>query len=128
MVPFEEGRDMERSKFIGHKGKQIYQLDCSTCQPEDYLPMIAECARNVQSQPEKSVLTLTIAGGGRFDKDTITELMTLTRDNEPYVRKSAIVGISGLQKIVLQTVSAFSKREFKLFDDLEQAKDYLVSE
>ncbi len=119
---------MERSKFITHKGKEIYQLDCSTCQPEDYLPMISECARNVQCKPKKSVLTLTIAGGGRFDKETINGLMNLTRDNEPYVRRSAVVGISGLQKIVLQTVSAFSKREFRIFDDLEAAKDYLVAD
>ncbi len=117
---------MERSKFILHKGIKIYQLDCSTCLPEDYMAIIAECARTVQSQPKKSVLTLTIAGGGRFDKDTIGQLMILTRDNGPYVKKSAVVGISGLQKIVLQTVSAFSSREFRLFDDLEQAKDYLV--
>lgn len=119
---------MERSKFIVHNGKQIYKLDCSTCQPEDYMPIIEECARTVQSQPKKSVLTMTIAGGGRFDKETISQLMVLTRDNEPYVRKSAVVGVSGLQKVVLQTVAAFSKREFKLFDDQEQAKDYLVSE
>lgn len=119
---------MERSKFIQHKGTQIYLLDCSHCQPEDYKAIIVECARNVQSQPKKSVLTLTIAGGGTFDKETISELMILTRDNEPYVRKSAIVGVSGLQKIVLNTVSAFSKREFKLFDDLEAAKDYLAAQ
>lgn len=119
---------METSKFILHKGKEIYQLDCSKCQPEDFAPIIQECARTVQSQPEKSVVTLTIAGGGRFDKETIDQLMHLTRDNERFVKKSAVVGVSGLQKIVLQTVSAFSKREFKVFDDLEQAKDYLVSE
>ncbi|NVN98571.1 MAG: hypothetical protein HXX17_04535 [Geobacteraceae bacterium] len=119
---------MERSQFIVHKGKEIYQLDCRTCQPEDYLPIINECAKIVQARPKKSVRTLTIAGGGRFDKETISGLMHLTRDNEPYVIKSAVVGISGLQKIALQTVAAFSKREFRLFDDLEQAKDYLVTD
>jgi len=119
---------MDRSKFIMHKGHPIYLLDCSACQPEDYAPIISECAQKVQSRPKKSVTTLTIAGGGSFDKATISELMVLTRDNEPYVKKSAIVGISGLQRIVLQSVSAFSKREFKLFDDVEQAKDYLIAD
>lgn len=119
---------MERSRFIIHKGKQIYQLDCSTCQPEDYLPIIEECARIVQSQPKKTVRTLTIAGGGCFDKATIDGLMILTKENEPYVVKSAVVGVSGLQKVALQTVASFSKREFRTFDDLEEAKDYLVSD
>lgn len=123
-----EGSGMERSRFIIHKGKQIYQLDCSTCQPEDYLPIIEECARIVQSQPKKTVRTLTIAGGGCFDKATIDGLMILTKENEPYVVKSAVVGVSGLQKVALQTVASFSKREFRTFDDLEEAKDYLVSD
>jgi len=54
--------------------------------------------------------------------------MILTSDNEPNIKKSVIVGISGLQRMVLQTVSAYSRREFKLFDDLDQPKDYLIAD
>jgi hypothetical protein len=119
---------LERARFIDHKGKKIFLLDCSNCLPSDINPLIEECGRQVQSQPQKSVLTLTIAGGGRFDLETINKLKNLTRDNEPYVKKSAVVGISGLQEVVLMTVSRFSNRKFHLFKDSESAKDFLVSD
>jgi hypothetical protein len=119
---------MDRARFIDHKGKKIFLLDCSDCLPADINAIVEECARVVQSQPAKSVLTLTIANGGRFDLETISRLKDLTSANEPFVRKSAVVGATGLQHVVLVTVSKFSKREFRLFDDLEEAKDYLVDD
>jgi hypothetical protein len=117
---------MERAQFIKHKGKKIFVLDCSNCLPSEVIPLIDECAHEVRTQPEKSVLTLTIATGSRFDLETTNKLKNLTRDNEPYVIKSAIVGISGLQEVVLMTVAKFSRREFHIFDDIEKAKDFLV--
>jgi len=119
---------LERARFIDHKGKKIFLLDCSNCLPSDINTLIEICAHQVQCQPEKSVLTLNIAGGGRFDLETINKLKKLTRDNEPYVRKSAVVEVSGLQEVVLMTVARFSKREFHLFNDRETAMDFLVSD
>lgn len=119
---------MERCCYVAHRGKQILIMDCSQLQPGDFGPIIDECARKVQSKQHNSVLTLTIAGGGRFDSDTVQRLQTLTKDNAPYVRKSAIVGITGLQHVVLTTVSLFSNRKFNLFNDLEEAKDFLAAD
>jgi hypothetical protein len=103
-------------------------MDCSNCLPSDVLGIIDECARVVQSQPRKSVRTLIIAGGGRFELETISRLKNLAKDNEPFVLKSAVVGITGLQQVVIMTVSKFSKREFNLFDTVEEAKDFLVAD
>ena len=116
---------MERSRFIDHKGKRIYMLDCSGCSTAEISQIIDECARVVQSQPPKSVLTMTIAGGGKFDNEIVSKLKNLTKGNEPYVKKAAVVGMSGLYKVVLIAVSMFSNREFHLFDTVEEAKDFL---
>ena len=80
----------------------------------------------VRSQPPKSVLTMTIAGGGKFDNDIVGRLKDLTKGNEPYVKKAAVVGMSGLYKVVLMAVAMFSKREFHMFDTAEEAKDFLA--
>jgi hypothetical protein len=117
---------MERSRFIQHKDREIYMLDCSDCKPEEIVDIIEECARQVQSRPEKSVRTLTIAGGGRFDNNVLQKLKFLTQGNAPYVDKAAVVGIAGLYKVVMNTIKMFSKREFHLFDSVEDAKDFLA--
>ncbi len=43
-----------------------------------------------------------------------------------YVHKQAIVGVSGIQKMLAQAVAWFSRETFVLFDTLEAAREWLV--
>ena len=117
---------MEKSRFISHNGREIYVLDCADCSASMVHDIIDECARQVRSRPEKSVRTLTIASGGKFDNDTISMLKELTKGNAPYVDKAALVGISGLYKVLVTAVMMFSKRDFSMFNDKAAALDYLT--
>ena len=117
---------MDNSKFIFHKGKEIFILDCTDCGPEMVHNIIDECAKQVQSRPEKSVRTLTIATNAKFDGDTINKLKDLTKGNAPYVETAACVGITGLYKVLITAVTMFSKREFHMFDKKEEALDFLA--
>jgi hypothetical protein len=42
------------------------------------------------------------------------------------VKAAAVVGITGLKKIIFGAVMAFSKRNLASFDNVEQAKRWLV--
>jgi hypothetical protein len=117
---------MERARFIEHRGKSIFLLDCSNASIDEIHAMIDECARQVRAQPPQSVLTLTVAGGGKFAPETIQRLKELTKGNKPHVRASAVVGITGLYRVVISAVSLFSERRFHLFDDVEDAKNFLA--
>lgn len=90
--------------------------------------VIDECARKVRSQPKKSVYTITIVTGAKFDVNVVEKLKELTKENEPFVIKSAVVGMSGLQELVLMMVSTFSKRKFELFDSVDAAKKFFASD
>ena len=46
--------------------------------------------------------------------------------NKPYVKAAAVVGITGLKKIIFGAVMAFSRRNLESFEDMEQAKRWLV--
>lgn len=118
---------MDRAKFIDHKGTQIFMMDCTETSLEEMNGIIAECARQVRCQPEKSVFTLIIAGGSAFSGETVSKLKELARDNAPYVEASAIVGVTGLYKVVFNAVAMFSKRRFYLFDTTEEALDFLAA-
>lgn len=118
----------KRARFVDCDGREIFFLDCTNCKAADIHEMIDECARQVRSRPKSSVLTLTIVGGGKFDQETIGRLKELTAGNAPYVKKAAIVGMTGLYKVVLMAVATFSKREFHLFDTVEEARAYLLKD
>jgi hypothetical protein len=112
--------------FIEYKNHRILQLDFSYCQPEEVLALIREGAETIRTQPEKSLLTLTKTEGSKFDSEVVKAMKEFTKENEPYVRAAAIVGLKGLQKIVLEAVRLFTKREFGVFEDEDRAKEYLV--
>ena len=118
---------MDRAKFITHKGVQIFTMDCRDASLEEMNAIIEECILQVRGQPEKSVYTLTIAGGRAFSAETISKLKEVARDNTPYVKAGAIVGVTGLYKVVFNAVAMFSKRRFYLFDTVEEAMDFLAN-
>jgi len=118
---------MDRARFIEYKNTQIFFIDFSGCPVEEVLQVIEAAVPRIRSRPEKSVLTLTYTDGGKFDSRVIGSLKEFTKGNEPYVKAAAVVGIKGLQKVVLDAVSIFSDREFSTFDDVDQAKEYLLS-
>lgn len=117
---------MDRARFFVHKGKRIFKMDCTAASLDEMNAVIDECILQVRTQPEKSVLTLTIAGGTAFSGETVSKLKELARDNTPYVKAGAIVGITGLYKVVFSAVAMFSKRRFYLFDTVEEAMDFLA--
>ena len=118
---------MERARFISHHGIRILQLDGSGCSIEEAQELIESAIPLIRGEPKGTVLTLTTTDGGKFDSQVIKALKEFTKGNKPYVKAAAIVGITGIQRVVLDTVSIFSNREFATFDNLDVAKDYLVS-
>lgn len=117
---------MERVRFILYKGREIFLLDFSGLNLEDVYPLIERSKTMIQSRPEQSLLTLTDVTNTRFDDALTNRLKQFTAENRPYVRAAAIVGISGLKKILLDAVMIFSKRKFHAFETIEQAKEWLV--
>lgn len=118
---------MEHAQFIQHRGKEVFILDFTNKKPAEALLLIDECARQVRSQPEGSVLTLTMVSGGTFSQDVLSALKELTKGNAPFVQTAALVGVTGLYKVALQAVSLFSKRQFFMFDCRNEALDFLVT-
>lgn len=61
-----------------------------------------------------------------FDTDITEAFKRFTAGNKPYVKAGAVVGVSGLKKIVYNAVMKFTGRDIIALDDLEMAKDYLA--
>ena len=103
-------------------------LDFSHCSADEVINIIDEAIGVIRSQPESSLLIVTNVAGAKYDRQVIEKFKEFTSGNKPYVRASAIVGLEGLQKVVYNAVILFSKRIFPLFDDIEEAKDWLIEQ
>jgi uncharacterized Fe-S cluster-containing radical SAM superfamily protein len=116
-------------RFIDHKGQRILLIDFSRAiVKEDVLHRIGEARTTVAGQPPGSLLTLTNVEGAFFNREIIQAIMALVEHNKPYAVAAALVGVSGLMQVFLNTIRRVSGRRFASFDSIEAAKDWLVEQ
>ena len=120
---------MERTRFIDHNGVRILLLDFSGL--HDAAAAMEEIRRArevVAGQPRDSLRVLTYVRDARYNAATLQAMKELAAHNAPYVRASALVGMSGLHRVAYQAVILFSKRNIRIFEDRESALDWLATQ
>lgn len=117
-----------RVRFIMHRGKRVLSIDYSHCDVPMLKSTVEEMHRVIAREPLNSVLTLTDVGGTGFDQESVEVLKSKVAANAPYVKRAAIIGISGLQRLIYEAVKLFTKRSIPHFSTREEALDYLVAE
>ncbi|HEU4698833.1 MAG TPA: hypothetical protein VFS40_06625 [Gemmatimonadales bacterium] len=120
---------MGRTNTIEHQGKQIVYLDFTgVTDPGAAIAAIAEAKAWFARQPKRQeLLTLTNVSGSHFDTHVVKAMRELAEHNRPYVRGGAVVGLSGLMRVVYTTLLHLTGRNIKAFDSVEEAKDYLAT-
>lgn len=119
---------MERVSFITHDGREILLLDFSGTKPSDAMAIIEHAMDVISSRPENSLLTLTDVTDIRFNDDLSRKMKEFTVHNKPCVKAAAVVGVTGLKRIIFNAVIAFSRRNLTTFGDRETAKRWLAKQ
>ncbi len=117
---------MERIRFINHQQKRILYLDLSDLSPQEVCVILEKSHQVVAQQPKQSLRTLANTHNARFDSNVRQTIIDVTKHNKPYVIASAIFGLQGLQKIILNGIIMVTKRKFKVCDTMEAAKEWLA--
>jgi hypothetical protein len=118
-----------RTRFIEHQGRQILLYDFAGVDDVARGLQIVEAARpKILGRPPMSVRTLVTVRDSKFDTRIAKAVQELARHNKPFVLASAIVGLSGLQRVILTAVMRATRRTFATFDTVEQAMDWLVAQ
>ncbi|MGI8509249.1 MAG: hypothetical protein ACR2MQ_07990 [Gemmatimonadaceae bacterium] len=96
--------------------------------PADALPHIAAAAALIAEQPTASVRTMVDVTGSKCNIEVVESLKQFVAGNRPYVIASAIIGMSGLQRIILDGILTFSSRSnLKSFAERAEALQWLAS-
>lgn len=121
---------MERVRFITHRGHRILFMDYSELQDDQEIVRLIEQAKElVAQQPENSVLGLVYVRDANTSNVVKEAMKQGAVHNKPYIKATAVVGMSPMQRLVYEAVRLFSKREnFCAFDDLAPAKDWLLEQ
>lgn len=116
----------DRVQFITHRGKRVLAIDYSYCDVAAMKAVAEEGHRLIAREPPNSVLTLNDVTGTRFDQESVEVLKAKVAANAPFVKRAAVIGISGLQRLIYEAIQLLTKRRIPLFSGRQDALDYLV--
>ncbi len=118
----------DRVRFIEYKERQILLFDFSGITDEaTALEAIERGMAFVAGlQADGSLLTLTDVTDSTSTSAIAKALYRLAKNNKPYVKAGAVVGVAGLEKSVFRLVTNLARRSFKVFDDRDAAQEWLV--
>lgn len=117
-----------RVKFIEHTGKRVLFINYAGCDVPMLKAVTEEMHRVISKESLNSVLTLNDFAGTAFDSESIAVLKSRVEANAPFVRRAAVIGISGLQRLIYEAIQKFTRRNIPLFDTREEALDWLVKD
>lgn len=117
---------MPSVRIIQEQDTKIVYNDMAFAKPEEAIACCQDSQRIIGSFPEGSALVLVDVSGMRFNRDVIQVVKETTRKNKPYVKTTAVFGLEGFTKILINSVISFSGRDMKLFKNKEEALNWLL--
>jgi hypothetical protein len=119
---------MARTKWVDHRGKKIFFVDFAKTDAAGVKEAIEEAKPVISRQAERSLLCLVDATATKFSLEISDLIKEFTMHNKPYMNVTAIIGIAGITKVVLNTAIAFTKRDNLIVkNSLEEALDFLAA-
>jgi prepilin-type processing-associated H-X9-DG protein len=118
---------MNRVRLITHGGKNILFVDFSGCDLAELNLTIDQAKPVIQQFPRDSILFLSDLSNVAFSPEVIDAFKEFAKHNSPFVKSSAILGLTGIRAVAINSFQLHTGRIFRPFSELEKAKDWLAS-
>jgi hypothetical protein len=110
---------------IEHKGLTILYTNLSKLSIEDAMEMLTNASLIISQQPLKSVYSMVNLEGMRFNKELIKKITEAGHSNAPYVKATAICGLTSMTKLIAKTVINLTGRKAKICNNIKDGKEWL---
>jgi hypothetical protein len=118
---------MAHAQFITYRGKRILRIDIDNCPMDQFEEMLDESGAMIRNEPLNSVLSLAAGGAGTPIFTNRDIFLKYLKENQPYMKASAVSGLDKIKAPMFLSVIAPSNRNLMLFDTEQEAKDWLAS-
>jgi hypothetical protein len=116
---------MSYCKVLDYKGIKIVYTDIENTNGTEAIPAFDAVQKLVAEFPDKSVLSCVNATNARFNKDLLSKIKETVKKNSPKVKVTVVCGLSKLSTLILNSIIAATGRKMKLFDSVEDGKEWL---
>jgi len=121
---------MERAQFINHNGSEIYYIDYSNLKlEEEFLEAIKSTnafREKVKASGKTDLLMLVNISNSYIYGQAFAEIKKSGKLTQSITKRTAVIGITGAKKTFLDIVNVFTSLNVKPFDNIDEAKDWLV--
>jgi hypothetical protein len=114
-----------------YEGKEIICLDISHCSAKDKEKMkehVNAAKEVIRQYSSKSALLITDVTDTKFDAGISSIIKEYAQHNTPYVKASALVGVAGMQKVILSAVKRLTGRDYYLANTMDEAIEWLIKQ
>jgi hypothetical protein len=117
-----------KSRWVEHNGQKILIQDFANLfyNAEALKNELASVQEIVMSEPENSVLVLSDFTNTEISGDLMGILNQASRATKPYVRKTAVVGVSGIKRTFGDLLSRITGQPLVYFTNEIDAMEWLV--
>ncbi len=121
---------MSAYEWLSYKGKRILFMNLGgITESEDLRERIATIEPVVEKEEPYSICCICSLANSRTSPESTQTLKNFTKHNQPYIKMTAIIGLTGLQKVVYQGVVLFTGRKNLVIKDTKQeALDWLIEQ
>ena len=117
-----------KSVWETHKGKRIFRGHYDHMTLEEVRAEVVAVEREMTQQPLDSVLLLVETAGTDASPEALRLFKNVALRSQKHVHKSAILGVTGVRRMILEIIVRFSGMSLAPFTDEQQAQDWLVSD
>lgn len=120
---------MERITWSTLAGRPFFRLDLSGFhRPADAMPHLANAKIPEPYQQLHSVLTLADVTNSPFDGSVKEALRDVLAHNRPFVLAAALLGVTGLKKVMYTALMRVTGRNSRIFATEAEALEWLEAE
>ncbi|MFX1376947.1 MAG: hypothetical protein ACFFA0_14170 [Promethearchaeota archaeon] len=116
-----------RMKWITYKRHEILLDDYSNIMPEQFAPLIERILNLTIQSGKKDILLIVDVTGSYANKEAVNAFNEAGKKSKSLIKKTAVVGITGLKKILLNVVNKFTGLNAKPVPSIEEAKEWLIN-
>ena len=113
-------------QWITYEGKELLYNDRSGLRDEEILKNVDSAIELIMSSPKNNILYLIDNSNTIIHPEIKKHIEKAAKTIEPKVRKTAVLGASKAQQILLNFYSTATGMNIKLFSDEESAKQWLI--
>ena len=117
----------KRVKWINYKEKEILLDDYTGLQGEELVETIEVLTNHLMDSGKKEILLLIDLNNSYTNKEVVNAFTEAGKRVRPVVKRTAVLGITGVKKVLLNVVNKLSSIDANPFSTEEDAKEWLVS-